>query len=173
LLLPFVIAAEGLVDLLGQFAGGFFPGIFESFPKMGVVDVPTGIVANGGADLGRQGVEALEELLGGLFLKIGIRGHGFVEVVDVGGVVFAVVEGHGFGVDVGLEGIGWVGKRRKGEGTGGNRRRLRRRGGREQARGESSSEEGLEEGAAGHGSMFKPFGKVGSFSFTFTVTFRI
>ena len=83
-------------------------------------------------------------------MEIGVGSQGLVEVVDVGGVVFAVVEGHGFGIDVGFESVRSIRQRRKGEGTGGRRRRLRRRGGREQASGESSNEEGLEEGASVH-----------------------
>ena len=74
-----------------------------------MVDVAAGIVADGGADVGGKGVEILEEFLGGLFLEIGMGGEGFVEVVDVGGVMLAVVEGHGFGIDVGFERVGGIG----------------------------------------------------------------
>ena len=59
---------------------------------MGVVDVAAGVVADGGADVGGKGVEALEEFLGGLFLEVGMGGEGLVEIVDVGGVVLTVVE---------------------------------------------------------------------------------
>jgi hypothetical protein len=83
-----------------------------------MVHMSASIVADGGTDVGGQGFEILEKLLGRFFLEIGIRGDGFVEVVDVGGVVFAVVEGHGLGIDVGLEGVGGVRERRKGEGAG-------------------------------------------------------
>jgi hypothetical protein len=39
-------------------------------------------------------------------LKVGIRGDGLVEIVDVGGVVFVVMQGHRLGIDVRFEGIG-------------------------------------------------------------------
>ena len=50
-------------------------------------------------------------------MEVGIRGDGFVEIVDVGGVVLVVVQGHRLGIDIRLERIGSVGKRREGEGT--------------------------------------------------------
>ena len=50
----------------------------------------------------------MEKLLGGLFLEIRVRGDGLVEVVDVGGMVLAVMQGHGFGIDIGLKGAGGV-----------------------------------------------------------------
>jgi len=49
-------------------------------------------------------------------LKVGIRGDGFVEIVDVGSVVFVVMQSHRLGIDIRLEGIGCVGKRGEGEG---------------------------------------------------------
>ncbi len=49
-------------------------------------------------------------------MKVRIRGDGFVEIVDVGSVVFVVMQGHRFGIDIRLEGIGCVGKRGEGEG---------------------------------------------------------
>ena len=69
----------------------------------------TGVVADGGADVGGKRVEVLEKFLGGFFLKIGMGGNGLVEVVDVGGVVLAMVESHGLGIYVGFEGVGGVG----------------------------------------------------------------
>ena len=55
--LPLFIVAKGIVDFLGQLALRFLAGVGESFPKMGVVGVTPSIVANGGADLGRNGIE--------------------------------------------------------------------------------------------------------------------
>ena len=89
-----------------------------------------GVVADGGADVGGKGVEALEEFLGSFFLEVGVGGDGFVKVVDVGGVVLAVVKGHGFGIDEGFQGVGRVGQRRQSERTGGCRCGLRAGGGR-------------------------------------------
>ena len=86
-----------------------------------MVDVAAGVVADGGADVGGKGVEILEKFRGGLFLEVGMGGEGLVEVVDVGGVMLAVVERHGFGIDVGFEGVGRIGKGRENEGAGGCR----------------------------------------------------
>ena len=55
--LPLFITAKGFVDLLGQFALRFLAGVGEGFPKDGVVRVATSIVANGGADLGGNGIQ--------------------------------------------------------------------------------------------------------------------
>jgi len=55
--LPLFITAKGFVDLLGQFALGFLAGVGEGFPKDGVIRVATGVVADGGADLGGNGIQ--------------------------------------------------------------------------------------------------------------------
>ena len=55
--LPLFITAKGFVDLLGQFALGFLAGVGEGFPKDGVVRVAAGVVANGGPDLGGNGIQ--------------------------------------------------------------------------------------------------------------------
>ena len=123
--------------------------------------MPASVIADGGADVGGKGIKILKKFLGGLFLKVRVRSHGLIEIVDVGGVMFVVVERHGLRINIGFESVRSIRQRRKGEGTGGRRRRLRRRGGREQASGESSNEESLEEGAAIHGPMFKLFKKSG------------
>jgi len=50
-------------------------------------------------------------------LEVGIRSDGFIEIVDVGRVVFVVMQGHCLGIDIRLEGIGCVVERREGEGA--------------------------------------------------------
>ena len=110
-----------------------------------MVDVTAGVVADGGADVGGKGVEILEEFLGGLFLEVGMGTEGLVEIVDVGGVVLAVMEGHGFAIDVGFEGVGGVGERRKSERSGGCRCSLSVGGGRQELRTESGGQEEFEE----------------------------
>jgi hypothetical protein len=134
---------------------------------MGVVGMAAGVVADGSADFVGEGVEALQKFFQGFLLEVGVGSEGLVEVVDISGVMLAVVEGHGLGVDVGLKGGGGVGERRKGEGAGWPssaraRQALLSYGGfrcnsgrREQTGGEGSSEEGLEKGAAGHSSIFR------------------
>ena len=54
--LPLFIAAKGCVDLLGQFALRFLSRVGKGFPEDGVVGVTTGVVADGGADLGGNGI---------------------------------------------------------------------------------------------------------------------
>ena len=55
--LPLFIASKSIVDLLGQFALGFVAGVGEGFPEDGVVRVATGVVADGGAVLGGNGIQ--------------------------------------------------------------------------------------------------------------------
>ena len=118
LFLPLFIAAKSIIDLLGQFALWFLAGVGESLPKVGVIGVTPSIVANGGADLGRNGIEVCQKFLERFFLKVGIGGEGFVEIVDVSSVMFVVMEGHCFGIDIRLEGVGGVGQRGQSEGPG-------------------------------------------------------
>jgi len=56
LFLPLFITAKGIVDFFGQFALRFLAGVGKGFPKNGVVGVTTGVVADGGADLGGNGI---------------------------------------------------------------------------------------------------------------------
>ncbi len=115
LFLPLFITSKSIIDLLGQFALWFLAGVGESLPKVGVIGVTPSIVANGGADLGRNGIEVCQKFLERFFLKVGIGGEGFVEIVDVSSVMFVVMEGHRFGIDIRLEGVGGVGQRWQGE----------------------------------------------------------
>ena len=54
--LPLFIAAKGCVDLLGQFALRFLSRVGKGFPEDGVVGVAASIVADGGTDLGGNGI---------------------------------------------------------------------------------------------------------------------
>ena len=98
-------------------------------------------------------------------MEVGVRGDGFVEIVDVGGVVFVVMQGHCLGIDIRLEGIGCVGKRGEGEGpsfaqsrqallTYGGFRRTESEG--KEAGGDGGAKEDLEEGTSFHG-LIIPF----------------
>jgi len=49
-------------------------------------------------------------------LEVGVGGDGFVEIVDVGGMMFVVMQGHRLGIDIRLEGVGGEGERWQGEG---------------------------------------------------------
>ena len=54
--LPLYITAKGIIDLLGQLALRLLSRVGERFPKDGVVRVTPGIVADGGADFGGNGI---------------------------------------------------------------------------------------------------------------------
>ena len=54
--LPLFITAKGIVNLLGQFALRFLSWVGEGLPKDGVVRVTPGIIADGGTDLGGNGI---------------------------------------------------------------------------------------------------------------------
>lgn len=113
---------EGLEDGLAEGIAG--AGAFiatEGFPEEGMIDVPAGVVADGGADAFGDLVEVGEEFLGRMLLEIGIVSDGLVEVVDVASVVFAVMDLHGLGIDVRFEGIEAITQRREFVGAGGSR----------------------------------------------------
>ena len=115
-----VHGAEGGGDGGGEVVGGFAGGVGwgEGVPEEVVVPVAAAVVAEGVAEgFVFDGGKAADQLGEGAFGECRRGGEGGVEVVDVGGVVFAVVDFHGFGIDVGLQGIERVGKR--GEGVGG------------------------------------------------------
>ena len=84
-------------------------------------------------------------------MKVGIRGDGLVEIVDVGGVVFVVMQGHRLGIDVRFEGIGRIGERRQGKRPGRGWGSFGAGGGRGQAGGEHPSHKELEKRASFHG----------------------
>ena len=54
--LPLFITAKGIADLLGQFDLRFLAWVGKGSPKDGVVGVTTGVVADGGTDLGGNGI---------------------------------------------------------------------------------------------------------------------
>ncbi len=111
---------EGLEDGFAQGVAGAGSIIAtEGFPEEGMVDVATGIVADGGADPFGDLVEVGEEFLGRILVEIGVVGDGLVQVVDVGGMMFAVMDLHGLGIDVGFQGIEAIAQGRQFVGAGG------------------------------------------------------
>ncbi len=105
---------EGLEKGLAEGVAG--AGAFiatEGFPEQGMVDVAAGVVADGGADPFGDLVEIGEEFLGGMLVEIGVVSDGLVEVVDVAGVMFAVMDLHRLGIDVRFEGIEGITQRRE------------------------------------------------------------
>ena len=83
-----------------------------------MIGMAPGIVTNGGANFGGNDIQVSQKFLDGFFLKVGKGGDGLVQVVDVGGVMFVVMQGHGLSIDVGFQGVGRVGEGRKGKRSG-------------------------------------------------------
>ena len=76
------------------------------------------LVANCRADLFGHGAQVLYQVLDPLLAEFREFGYGFVQVRDVSRVVLVVVDLHRGGVNVRLQGVMRIGKRRKGERTG-------------------------------------------------------
>lgn len=107
------------VDGPGEFAFGFAATVFaEHLPEEGMVVVAAAVVLDGGADGFGEGVRIIEEFFERFFLEVGVAGEGFVEIGDVGSVVFVVMDFHCLRVDVGFEGVEGVRQWREGEGGG-------------------------------------------------------
>lgn len=114
--------AERGIDGVGEVGGGLaaFCCRGEGFPEEVVVPVAAAVITDGvaGGFVG-DGGELGDEIFDRLALEGGIGGDGGVEVIDVGLVMFAMVNFHGFGVDVGLECVEGVRERGEGKGPGG------------------------------------------------------
>ena len=92
-------AAKVSVDGIGQSPGGLpGPARAQVLPEDGVVEVAAAIELDGALEADGRGHVALGRGLGELLL-------GHVEVVDVGGVVLAVVQLHDLGADDRLQRI--------------------------------------------------------------------
>ena len=68
-----------------------------------MVPVAASVVADCGANILRDGVEAFQKILKRFGLEIGVAIEGFVQVGDVGAMVFVVVNFHGLGINVGFK----------------------------------------------------------------------
>ena len=109
--------AEGGVNRGGQVArGGLGSARSDHLPEHRVVDVTAAIVADHHADVFRHGLEVADQFAGAFRLEFRFAGDGVVDVGDIGGVVFAVMDFHGAGVDVGFERV--EGESEFGEGVG-------------------------------------------------------
>lgn len=113
-------------------------------PEEGVIGVTAALVTNFLADGFGEGGEIAEDLLDGLGFEAGGFGDGLVEFTDVGGVMFVVVNLHGFGIDPRFEGIVVVAEGGEFKDWGNFRGRFG---------GEAMGGEG--EGAGGEGEIFK------------------
>jgi hypothetical protein len=70
-----------------------------------VVGVAAAVVADGGADVLGDAVDVAQDVLDLLALPVGVLADGLVQLVRVRLVMAIVVDLHGAGVDVGLEGV--------------------------------------------------------------------
>ncbi len=106
-----VQGAEGVVDRGSESTGGFFgPAGGENVPKQSVVGVTTSIVAHGGTNAFRNRAEIGDERFDAFGCEIIVAFQGLVQIGDISGVVFAMVDFHGLGIDVGFECIFSVGQ---------------------------------------------------------------
>ncbi len=114
LLEAFLEAVEGTelgVDGLGQVAiGAAAAAGRQQGPEQGVVGVAAAVVADRGPDLLRHAGQVAQQVLDGRVEELGVLVQCCVQLVHVSAVVLVVVDLHGPGVDVGLQGIEAVGK---------------------------------------------------------------
>ena len=116
LLLKFGETFEGGVDRLGQGAGRFAASLgAHGLPEERVVVVATTVVDHRLADGRGNFIDSLEDVGDRLLEPIRVTSQGLVQVVDIGLVVAAPVNFHGFGVDVRFEGVERVRKFGQGE----------------------------------------------------------
>ena len=77
----------------------------QNVPEETVVGMAATVVADGSAYLVGYGGEVGNKVFDGLRLEFGVALDGGVEGIDVGGVMLAVMDFHGPGVEVWFEGI--------------------------------------------------------------------
>ena len=113
--LEFIEAAEGGLEVVGEFAGGCAAGAgSENFPEEGMVPVSTAVITNRAADGVGYGAQILDDLFEGLGFEGGIAGDGLVEIVHIGLVMLlAVMDFHGGLVKMRFECVSRVGERRE------------------------------------------------------------
>ena len=86
--------------------------LFHDLPEHGVIQVAAAVVAHGGTDGFRHLADLCEQFLDRKILKFGMAFESLVEIGDVGPVVLVVVNLHRLRVNVGLERVERVWKRR-------------------------------------------------------------
>src|SRR5260370_69943 len=85
----------------------------HDFPAHGRIHMPAAVVSYGCADILGDAIQVAQQFLDRKSLKIGLAFEGFIEVRNVRAVVLVVVDLHRHLVDVRLERIRWIWKRRK------------------------------------------------------------
>src|SRR5258707_5700036 len=91
---------------------------FHNLPEFAMLRVPTAVISHGRANGFRNPVQACHQLIDRESLKIGMSFQSLVQVVDVGAMVFSVVNLHRQLVNIGLQRIGCVRGRGKNVGQG-------------------------------------------------------
>ena len=71
------------------------------------------VIPHGCADILRDAIEIAQQFLDRESLKIGLAVQRLIQVRDISAVMLVVVNLHGHFVDVRLESVRWIGKRRK------------------------------------------------------------
>ena len=84
--------------------------------------MPAAVIAHRGLDAFRQEKNPAGQFLEGLLLQGGLGLQGGVQAIHVSLVVFAVVDVHRQGINVGQQGVLGIGQGSQGKGTGGSRR---------------------------------------------------
>src|SRR5712692_4497177 len=106
--------AEGGLDGCRQLARGLAPAaLLHDLPEHRVITVPAAVVANSRPNVFGDLVQAGEQGFQGKRLQLSLAFECLVQVVDVGGVVLAVMDLHRHLVNVGFERIESIGKRWK------------------------------------------------------------
>src|SRR5262245_32520304 len=113
-LLELVEAAERSVDRIRNRAGRRATRLGpHDLPEHRVVRVAAAVVAHGGANVFRDGVDVLQQVVNALGLQLGMLLERRVQVRDVRVVMLPVMDFHRLLVDVGFESIGRVRKWRE------------------------------------------------------------
>jgi len=79
--------------------------LFEEGPEKRMIGMAPSMIANGRSDVFRHGSEVFQQLFSRALFQFAMALEGGIELVDVGLVVFGMVDYHGAGIDVRFQGI--------------------------------------------------------------------
>src|SRR6202035_5510912 len=96
--------AESLLDGIGDGAAGVAAAFrLHDLPEHTVIYMTAAVVAHGGTDVFRHGVQVANQILGTLGLQFGMFFQSSIQVLDVSCVMHVVVQLHGCGINGGLK----------------------------------------------------------------------
>lgn len=108
-----VKAAKSRLNIFSQGAGRRASGVgAKNLPEKGVIRMASAVVAHGVANVFRDGMEAAEQLAEGFACQFRASFERGVEFCHISAVMFAVVNFHSSGVDMGFQGVRCVRKGR-------------------------------------------------------------